>query len=85
MSAQVEKFKAEHEEVIKNIASIIDEKQKEYGHPIYLMSDEPYRELLFDDQKYPFVTNYFDNSIVTYSFSKSASIPGDLVPIPTYI
>ena len=68
-----------NEETIKNIASLLEIKQKEYGHPIYLMSDEPYRELLFDNQKYPFVTNYYKNSIVTYSFSKSSSLAGERI------
>ena len=68
-----------NEETIKKIALILERKQKEFGHPIYLMSDEPYRELLFDNQKYPFVTNYYNNSIVTYSFSKSASLAGERI------
>ena len=67
------------EDTIKKIASILEKKQKEFGHPIYLMSDEPYRELLFDNQKYPFVTNYYKNSIVTYSFSKSTSLAGERI------
>ena len=68
-----------NEDTIKRIASILEKKQKEFGHPIYLMSDEPYRELLFDNQKYPFVTNYYKNSIVTYSFSKSTSLAGERI------
>lgn len=67
------------EKVIKKIASIMDAKQKEYGHNIYLLSDEPYRELVYNNQKYPFVTNYYDNSLVAYSFSKSLSLPGERV------
>ena len=67
------------EKVIEKIASIMDAKQKEYGHNIYLLSDEPYRELVYNNQKYPFVTNYYDNSLVAYSFSKSLSLPGERV------
>lgn len=67
------------EKVIKKIASIMNAKQKEYGHNIYLLSDEPYRELVYNNQKYPFVTNYYDNSLVAYSFSKSLSLPGERV------
>lgn len=67
------------EKVIKKIASIMDAKQKEYGHNIYLLSDEPYRELVYNNQKYPFVTNYYDNSLIAYSFSKSLSLPGERV------
>ena len=67
------------EEVIKKMASILSKKEKEYGHPIYLCSDEPYRELLYGNEKYPFVTNYYNDSIVCYSFSKSLSLPGERI------
>lgn len=67
------------EEIIKQIASIMKRKEIEYGHEIYLLSDEPYRELIYSDAKYPFVTNYYDNSLVVYSFSKSLSLPGERI------
>ena len=67
------------EETIVKLSSILKEKEKEYGHPIFLVSDEPYRELIYDDFKYPFVTNYYDDAIVCYSFSKSLSIPGERI------
>lgn len=67
------------EEVIKNIVNVLDLKQKEYNRDIYLISDEPYRELMYVDYEYPFVTKYYDNSIVVYSFSKSLSIPGERI------
>ncbi len=67
------------EETIKKMSAILSEKEKEYGHPIYLVSDEPYRELLYGNEKYPFVTNYCRNSIVCYSFSKSLSLPGERI------
>ena len=67
------------EEVIIKLANLLAKKQEEYGHEIYLLSDEPYRELIYSDKKYPFVTRYYDNSIVTYSFSKSLSLPGERI------
>lgn len=67
------------EETIKQLAKIMEEKQIEYGHEIYLLSDEPYRELIYTNDKYPFVTNYYANSIVVYSFSKSLSLPGERI------
>ena len=67
------------EETIKKMSAILSKKEKEYGHPIYLVSDEPYRELLYGNEKYPFVTNYYPNSIVCYSFSKSLSLPGERI------
>lgn len=67
------------EDIIISICNILKEKEKEYNHPIYIISDEPYRELIYSDKKYPFITNFYKNSIVTYSFSKSLSIPGERI------
>lgn len=67
------------EETIGALAAILGEKQKEYGHAIYLISDEPYRELVFDGATVPFVTKYYDNTIVVYSYSKSLSLPGERI------
>ena len=67
------------ENTIKKLSNILSLKEKEYGHPIYLVSDEPYRDLLYGDEKYPFVTNYYSDSIVCYSFSKCLSIPGERI------
>ena len=67
------------ENTIIKLASVLSKKEKEYGHPIYLVSDEPYRELLFGSEKYPFVTNYYNNSLVCYSFSKCLSLPGERI------
>ena len=67
------------EETIKKIASILERKQKEYAHEIYMVSDEPYRELVYDGYKVPFLTKYYHNTFVTYSFSKSLSIPGERI------
>ena len=67
------------EDTIEKMASVLSKKEKEYGHPIYLVSDEPYRELLYGNEQYPFVTNYYHNSIVCYSFSKCLSLPGERI------
>lgn len=67
------------EENIIKLTQLLEEKSKLYKHPIYLVSDEPYRELIYTDIKYPFVTNYYRNSIVCYSFSKSLSLPGERI------
>ena len=67
------------EATIKQIAAILERKQQEYGHEIYIISDEPYRELVYDGKQTVFLTNYYKNTFVTYSFSKSLSIPGERV------
>ena len=67
------------EETIKELASIMDAKQKEYGTEIYLISDEPYRELVYDGVRVPYLTKYYDNTIVGYSYSKSLSLPGERI------
>lgn len=67
------------EAIIKSICEILAKKEKEFNHPIYIISDEPYRELIYTNTSYPFITNYYDNSIVTYSFSKSLSLPGERI------
>lgn len=67
------------EETIKKIAAVLEEKQKEYGHAIYILSDEPYRELAFDGTEVPWLTKYYRNTIVGYSWSKSLSLPGERI------
>ncbi len=67
------------EETIKKMAEILDEKQKEFGTDIYLISDEPYRELVYDGVTVPWLTNYYANTIVCYSYSKSLSLPGERI------
>ena len=67
------------EEVIKRMSDILRKKEKEYNKVIYILSDEPYRELIYDDTKYPFITNYYDDSIVCYSYSKCLSLPGERI------
>lgn len=67
------------EDTVKKIAEILNRKQKEYGHAIYLLSDEPYRELVYNGSQLPFWTLYYDNTIVAYSFSKSLSLAGERI------
>ena len=67
------------EEIIIALCDILKKKQKEYGKSIFLISDEPYRELVYGDVKVPYLTKYYDNTIVCYSFSKSLSLPGDRI------
>lgn len=67
------------EESIKKVAEILEQKQKEYGHPIYLVSDEPYRLLAYGGLTVPYLPKYYKNTIVVYSYSKTLSIPGERV------
>lgn len=67
------------EDTIKNIAAILNKKQKEFGKEIFLISDEPYRELAYGDAFVPYVTKYYNNSVVVYSYSKSLSLPGERI------
>lgn len=67
------------EEVIIKMADILREKQQEYHTSIYLISDEPYRELAYDGVEVPYLTKYYENTIVGYSYSKSLSLPGERI------
>ena len=67
------------EDTIKKLAAILEEKEKEVGHPIYLISDEPYRELAYDGVEVPYLTKYYKDTIVGYSYSKSLSLPGERI------
>lgn len=64
------------EDTIKKLAALLEEKSKQYGHTIYLISDEPYREIVFDEVESPYIGNYYKHTLVCYSYSKSLSIPG---------
>ena len=66
-------------ETITRLAQILTEKQEEYGHNIYLISDEPYREIVFEGTDSPFISKFYDNTICCYSFSKSLSLPGERI------
>lgn len=67
------------EETLQMLAKIMKEKSEEYQHPIYLISDEPYREIIFDGKTAPCVPKFYENTLVCYSFSKSLSIPGERI------
>lgn len=67
------------EDTIKALAAILEKKQMEYGSVIYLISDEPYRELAYDGAEVPYLTKYYKNTVVGYSYSKSLSLPGERI------
>lgn len=67
------------EETIKKLAEVLYAKEKEYGHPIFLISDEPYRELVYGGIEVPYVPKYYKNTLVCYSWSKSLSLPGERI------
>lgn len=67
------------EETITKLAAILNQKQEEFGTDIYLISDEPYRELVYGGITVPYLTKYYDNTIVGYSYSKSLSLPGERI------
>ena len=64
---------------LKSIAKILTRKSEEYGTSIYLISDEPYREIAYDGVEVPYILNYYKNSFVGYSYSKSLSLPGERI------
>ncbi|MBR4207417.1 MAG: pyridoxal phosphate-dependent aminotransferase [Lachnospiraceae bacterium] len=64
---------------LKRLADTLYEKQKEYGHEIFLISDEPYREIVFKGADAPYVSSFYDNTLSCYSFSKSLSVPGERI------
>ncbi len=68
------------EEAIRKLAAFLEEKEKEYGHPIWIIADEPYRELVYDNSlEVPYLTKYYRNTLVCYSYSKSLSMPGERI------
>ena len=67
------------ESVIKGVCEILERKQKEYNKVIYLIADEPYRELVYGDIFVPYLMNYYKNTMVCYSYSKSLSLPGERI------
>ncbi|MBQ8338796.1 MAG: pyridoxal phosphate-dependent aminotransferase [Oscillospiraceae bacterium] len=67
------------EEDIKALAELLTKKQKEFGRAVTIIADEPYRELAYDGVFVPYIPNYYDNTIVCYSYSKSLSIPGERI------
>ena len=76
-------------ETIQKLADLLRKKEEAYGHPIFIIADEPYREIAYDGVEVPFVTKYYENTLVCYSYSKSLSLPGErigyiLVPQEAY-
>ena len=76
-------------DTIQALAALLEKKQEEYGHPIFIIADEPYREIAYDGVEVPYITKYYDNTLVCYSYSKSLSLPGErigfvLVPDEAY-
>ena len=67
------------EATIQKLAQVLTEKSKDYGHTIWLISDEPYREIVYRDTPLPWVPNYYPNTLVCYSYSKSLSLPGQRI------
>lgn len=67
------------EATFERLAAYLTEKAAQYGHEIYLISDEPYREIVFDGMQIPYAAKYYANTITCYSWSKSLSVPGDRI------
>ena len=67
------------EETVKGICDVLKKKSAEYGHVIYLIADEPYRELVYGDVQVPYLMNYYENTFVCYSWSKALSLPGERI------
>lgn len=67
------------EETIIELSKLLERKQNEYKTEIYVIADEPYRELVYDEVEVPYIPNYYDNTLVCYSFSKSLSLPGERI------
>lgn len=67
------------EKTLKTLAAVLKEKQTEFGHPIYIISDEPYRELVYGNAVVPFLPAIYENTVICYSYSKSLSLPGERI------
>lgn len=67
------------EQTLRTLSALLTEKSRIFGHPIYIISDEPYRELVYDGKTVPFVPNFYPDTIVCYSYSKSLSLPGERI------
>lgn len=61
------------------LAALLTQKSKEYGHPVYIISDEPYREIIYDDMPILYVSKFYKDTVICYSYSKSLSLPGDRI------
>ena len=67
------------EQTLQRLAQLLREKSQEFGHPIYIIADEPYRELVYDGAATPFIPNIYPNTVVCYSYSKSLTLPGERI------
>lgn len=67
------------EDIIQNISKILNKKQEEFNIEIYLISDEPYREIVYIDKSLPYLTKYYNNTFIVYSYSKALSLPGERI------
>ncbi len=67
------------EQTLHQLGAVLTQKAKEYGHPIYIIADEPYRELVYDGITVPFIPNIYPDTVVCYSYSKSLSLPGERI------
>ena len=67
------------EETLKQLAKLLKLKSVEYGHTIYIISDEPYRELVYDNITVPYIPDFYSNTVICYSYSKSLSLPGERI------
>lgn len=67
------------EETLRKLSAILTERSEQYGHTIFLISDEPYREIAFDGRTVPYPANYYPHTLTCYSFSKSLSVPGERI------
>ncbi len=67
------------EETLQRLSALLTEKSGELGYPLFLISDEPYREIAFDGREIPYPARYYDNTLTCYSFSKSLSVPGERI------
>ncbi len=68
-----------NQRTIQSLCDMLKQKSNEYGHPIFIISDEPYRELAYDNIRVPYIMNYYADSVVCYSYSKSLSLPGERI------
>ncbi len=68
-----------NENTIQELAALLERKSQEFGQPIFLISDEPYREIAYDGVEVPYMTKYYNNTLVCYSYSKSLSLPGERI------
>lgn len=67
------------EKTISRLAEILHAKEQAFNHPIFIIADEPYREIAFEGYTVPYIPNYYDNTLVCYSYSKSFSLPGERI------